>query len=81
MIHVGMYTVELNGEGLTSRVASGQKIKKGDLLLLEVNFDFIKSKGYDIVTPIVITNMGEYKNISKTDKTNILKGEEMFHIS
>lgn len=56
------------------------KDKKGDLLL-EVDFDFIKSKGYDIVTPIVITNMGEYKNIRKIDKTNILKGEELFHIS
>ncbi len=80
LIHVGMDTVELNGEGFTSRVASGQKIKKGDPLL-EVDFDFIKSKGYDIVTPIVITNMGQYKNIRKTDKTDILKGEELFHIS
>lgn len=80
LIHVGMDTVELNGEGFTSRVASGQKIKKGNLLL-EVDFDFIKSKGYDIVTPIVVTNMGKYKNIRKTNKTDILKGEELFHIS
>ena len=46
-----------------------------------MDFDFIKLKGYDIVTPIVITNTGEYKNIRKTDKTNILKGEELFHLS
>lgn len=80
LIYVGMDTVELNGKGFTSRVASGQKIKKGNLLL-EVDFDFIKSKGYDIVTPIVVTNMGKYKNIRKTNKTDILKGEELFHIS
>ena len=43
LIHVGLETVALNGEGFTSFVSDGQSIKKGQKLL-EVDFDLIKDK-------------------------------------
>lgn len=64
LIHVGMNTVELNGEGFTSHVVEGDKVKKGDLLL-EVDLELLKEKGYPIETPLVITNMEVVKELKK----------------
>lgn len=56
LLHIGIDTVTLNGEGYTIHVENGQVIKKGDLLA-EVDLDFIKSKGLSTATPIVFTNL------------------------
>ena len=56
LLHIGIDTVTLNGEGYTIHVENGQDIKKGDLLA-EVDLDFIKSKGLSTATPIVFTNL------------------------
>jgi len=58
LIHIGLETVELNGEGFQVNVKQGESVKIGDLL---VNFDiaFLKSKNKEIVTPIIITNTVE----------------------
>ncbi|WP_027409334.1 PTS glucose transporter subunit IIA [Anoxybacteroides tepidamans] len=55
LIHVGLETVLLNGEGFTLHVKRGERVKKGDLLL-SFNLRFIKRKAASIVTPIIITN-------------------------
>ena len=46
LIHVGLDTVKMNGEGFTGHVKAGDKVKKGDLLL-EVDLDKVKAAGYD----------------------------------
>ncbi|MFS0883455.1 PTS glucose transporter subunit IIA [Bacillus sp. 7586-K] len=58
LIHIGIDTVELNGEGFQVLVKQGQSVKIGDPL---VNFDipFLKSKNKEIITPIIITNTNE----------------------
>ena len=58
LIHVGLDTVELGGEGFISHVRQGDQVKLGDKLL---TFDasFISSKGKSLVTPVVITNMAD----------------------
>ena len=63
LIHVGMNTVTLNGEGFTPHAGAGDKIKKGQLLL-EFNMDFIHSKGLQVTTPVVIANLEDGKEIS-----------------
>lgn len=62
LIHVGIDTVALNGEGFTAHAAQGDKVKKGDLILT-LDSDFIKSKGKNMVTPVVITNMDIVENL------------------
>ncbi|MBM4764430.1 PTS glucose transporter subunit IIA [Bacillus sp. B15-48] len=62
LIHVGIETVNLKGEGFTSFVKDGQKVKKGQKLL-EVDFDFIKGKVPSIVTPVVFTNLKENEKV------------------
>ena len=63
LIHVGMNTVTLNGEGFTPHAEAGDKIKKGQLLL-EFDMDFIRSKGLPVSTPVVIANLDEGQEIS-----------------
>ena len=64
LIHVGMNTVELQGEGFTAHVKEGDKVSKGDLML-EVDLALLREKGYPTETPIVITNMEKVKNLDK----------------
>lgn len=56
LIHVGLDTVKLNGEGFEMIVSEGQLIQRGDPLL-KVDFKKIKDKVPSIVTPIVFTNL------------------------
>lgn len=58
LIHVGMDTIRLEGEGFTAKAEQGQRVKKGQVLL-EFDIDFIHSKGYSLVTPVLITNLSE----------------------
>lgn len=62
LIHVGMDTVSLNGEGFTSYVKQGDRVKIGDKLL-SVDFDIIREKVPSIVTPVVFTNLTENNKV------------------
>ncbi len=63
LIHVGINTVELGGEGYEAHVAEGDKVKRGQTL---ITFDkaLIQSKGYKTVTPVIITNADDYEEIN-----------------
>ncbi|OJG18413.1 PTS beta-glucoside transporter subunit IIABC [Enterococcus canis] len=70
LIHVGMDTVQLEGEGFKARVAQGQKVKKGELML-DFDIDFITSKGYSVETPVVITNSQDILDVIETDNREV----------
>ena len=53
LVHVGLETVDLNGEGFTVHKKAGDKVKAGDLVA-EVDLEFLKNKGLNTVTPVVI---------------------------
>lgn len=59
LVHCGIDTLNLEGEGFTSHIKEGQNVKKGDLLL-EVDLDFITKSGYSVATPCIITNGKEF---------------------
>lgn len=79
LIHVGINTVEMNGEGFKAHVAQGDKVKQGELLL-EFDTDFIREKGYSSVTPVIITNSAELKSIQKSSQENINFSDELFTV-
>ncbi len=62
LIHVGIDTVELKGEGFKACIKAGDKVKSGQLLL-EVDLELIKSKGKSVITPIVFTEKKQYKSL------------------
>ncbi len=66
LVHIGMDTVELNGEGFKGFVNEGDHVKKGQKLI-EFDIDYIKSQGKEATTPIVITNMDAVKSLNKSE--------------
>ncbi|MEW8956358.1 glucose PTS transporter subunit IIA [Clostridium sp.] len=62
LIHIGIDTVELQGNGFTSHVNVGDKVKKGDLLVT-VDREEILSKGKSLMTPVIITNMDKVEGL------------------
>ena len=68
LIHVGLETVQLNGEPFTAHIQDGKHFQKGDLLL-EFDIDAIKKAGCEIQTPVIVTNADEFDSIAiKNDK-------------
>lgn len=65
LIHVGLDTVELEGQGFSPHVEVGQNIKRGDLLM-EFNINTIEAAGYPTVIPIIVTNADDFKGVSVT---------------
>ncbi|MCO5542102.1 beta-glucoside-specific PTS transporter subunit IIABC [Enterococcus faecalis] len=68
LIHIGIDTVELNGEGFEILVDIDNKIEKGTPLI-KFDLEYIKSKGYSTMTPIILTNLEKNKRVN-----TILKG-------
>lgn len=62
LIHVGLDTVQLQGQGFKAYVKNGDRVKKGQLLT-EFDIEFIKSKGFDPTTVVVVTNTEEYQDV------------------
>lgn len=63
LIHVGLDTVKLNGEYFTAKAAQGDKVSKGQLLLI-FDAEAIKAAGYDTTTPVVVTNPSEFGQVT-----------------
>lgn len=74
LVHVGIETVSLNGEGFTQLVEAGTKVKAGTPIL-KIDKDFIKSKGFSLITPVLITNPDNMSSITPIENTDTVAGE------
>ena len=74
LVHIGLNTVMLNGEGFTTFVKQGDQVKKGQKLL-EFDKDFITNKGCSLQSPLIITNADQFKDILIETKTEIRTGD------
>lgn len=79
LIHIGMDTVQLEGKYFKPMVKQGAEVKKGQPLL-EFDLDAIKAEGFDIVTPVIITNVDNYLDIVETNSKDIAFGEELINV-
>ena len=82
IVHVGINTVTLEGKHYEALVKVGDKVKKGDKLL-KFDIEAIKKEGYPIITPVIVTNTFEFKNIdikAKTD-TKVDVDDQIFEVS
>ena len=81
LIHIGVDTVKLDGQHFEAHVESGQKVKKGDRL---VSFDIeaIKQAGFEVTTPIIITNSDDYIDVQCIfNQDNIQHGDALLALS
>lgn len=67
LIHFGIDTVKLNGEGFETLVAQGDKVKQGQPLL-KVDLAFVKDNAPSIITPIIFTNLQQGQQIELKKK-------------
>lgn len=79
LIHIGLETVALKGEGFEPHVQSGDQVKKGDLLL-SVDLEKIKSKGCDIISPVVVCNTDDYTDVQGVLLEQAEPGEQIIKI-
>jgi glucose-specific phosphotransferase system IIA component len=80
LIHVGIDTVQLDGKHFTSHIKQGDTVKAGDLLV-EFDIDKIKDAGYQVTTPIIVTNTSNYAEIIPTTKETVNEQEALISLT
>lgn len=80
LIHIGLDTVKLKGEGFDVHVAKGQKVSAGDPL---VTFDpkVIEAAGYPLITPIVILNAKKFGGVEVTAEGTVSAGQSLLAVA
>lgn len=79
LVHIGLNTVMLNGEGFTAFVKQGDKVVCGQKLL-EFDKEFILSKGYSLQSPILVTNADQFSDIVMNENQTVKTGEELYKV-
>ena len=74
LVHIGINTVELNGEGFTPKVKEGDRVSAGQLIC-EVDMAFMKEKNYPMHTPILMTNGDECSDVTLLPDKNAKAGQ------
>lgn len=78
LIHIGMDTVTLEGKCFDIKVKQGQAVKAGEILI-EADLEGIRSAGLDTTTPIVVTNVDDYVDITVENVGNIKAGDRLLY--
>ena len=79
LIHVGIDTVNLEGKYFTSHVKQGDTIKANDLLV-EFDIDAIKNEGYEVITPVIVTNHTIYNDFIVTGNKTVDKNDLLLEV-
>ena len=79
MVHIGLDTVELNGEGFKALAKEGDKVSVGKPII-SADLAFIESQGKPIITPIVVNHEKEI-TISSDKVRTIREGEELMEVT
>jgi PTS system beta-glucosides-specific IIC component len=79
LIHVGLDTVQLGGEGFVLHCKTGDKVKKG-ALLLEFDMQKIKEAGFPLTTPVLVSNMNQFVSLKASEKTQVKAGETLITV-
>jgi len=79
LIHVGMDTVRLNGEYFNKLAEAGTRVKAGDLLLT-FDMEAIAKAGYDLTTPVLITNHTEFVDVSGEADKQVKAGDVLLSV-
>ena len=74
LVHVGIETVALNGEGFEQLVEQGATVQAGTPIL-KIDRDFIKSKGCPLITPVLITNVDNVQSLAPITNIDATAGE------
>lgn len=79
LIHVGLDTVQLGGDGFVLHCAMGDKVKQGELLL-EFDMDKITRAGYSLTTPVLVANMADFVSVKASGEKQLKAGDSLLTI-
>ncbi|PTL01279.1 PTS glucose transporter subunit IIA [Staphylococcus haemolyticus] len=74
LVHIGLDTVQLDGQGFEILVSSGDTVQVGDPLL-KFDLEYIRNNAKDVISPIIITNSDQTESIHVNDVKAVIKGE------
>lgn len=80
LIHCGIDTVNLEGNGFNAHVKQGDVVAKGDLLL-EMDIEYVKQNNLDTTTPILVTNSDMYTEVVLTKQNEIQMGQGIIQVN
>ena len=79
LVHIGLNTVELGGKYYTTHVQEGEQVKKGQLLV-SFDMDKIKEAGYDLTTPLVVTNSDDFRDVKFLHEGTVTPEDKVLEI-
>lgn len=74
LVHIGLDTVTLNGEGFEQLIEAGKRVKAGTPII-KINREFIKSKDLSLISPVLITNSDNLKSITPLENIETIAGK------
>lgn len=80
LVHVGIDTVKMNGEGFTTAVTTGQRVNAGDKLVT-VDFDKVKAAGFNTVTLMTVLNTAALGGVTPKTGIDVKAGDTVLEIS
>ncbi len=80
LIHVGVDTYDMNGDGFAASVREGDKVKKGQLLLT-MDLDKIKAAGHSAVVITAVTNSGELAGVELVASGSVEPGQDLLKVT
>lgn len=78
LVHIGLDTVELQGNGFKALAKQGHKVKKGDPII-KIDREFIASKGYSLIVPVLIVNPDIISNIKCSIGQEVTAGKDIIY--
>ena len=79
LIHIGLDTVNLNGNGFDLLVSENDKVNVSQPIL-KFDANYIKEQGYDIITPVLITNSNEFEEVIVVDTQNVKDNDQIMTV-
>lgn len=79
LIHIGLETVKLGGKYFKAHVKNGDKVTTGTLLM-EVELEKVKAEGYDVITPVIVSNSFDYGDVLAVTGQEIKAGDNLLKV-
>ncbi|MBK0036437.1 MULTISPECIES: beta-glucoside-specific PTS transporter subunit IIABC [unclassified Enterococcus] len=79
LIHIGMNTVELEGNHFTAYINQGDKVKAGQKLI-SFDTEAIRAEGYSLLTPVIVTNSSDYSDIQTTQSKEVTAKDDLIEV-
>lgn len=75
LVHIGIDTVSLNGEGFEKLIEEGSSVKAGTPII-KINRNYILEKGFSLITPVLVTNPDVVSEIVTSVDKNVTAGKD-----